>query len=99
GGTGFSKRSCSNKRIERDDDSKKSHHALGNDTANAVGGRRAAACAAATRTATARCNDDSTAAVAQIVQCIVETGQVRPLRAGFDAFALRLSLRGQTASF
>src|SRR5437868_12431956 len=27
-GTGFPKRSCSNKRIERDDDSKKSHHAL-----------------------------------------------------------------------
>src|SRR5436853_2007713 len=27
-GTGFPKRSCSNKKIERDDDSKKSHHAL-----------------------------------------------------------------------
>jgi hypothetical protein len=27
-GTGFRKRSCSNKRLERDDDSKKSHHAL-----------------------------------------------------------------------
>jgi hypothetical protein len=26
--TGFPKRSCSNKKIERDDDSKKSHHAL-----------------------------------------------------------------------
>jgi hypothetical protein len=26
--SGFPKRSCSNKRIERDDDSKKSHHAL-----------------------------------------------------------------------
>src|SRR6202162_4146688 len=28
-GTGFPKRSCSNKRLERDDDSKKSHPALG----------------------------------------------------------------------
>jgi hypothetical protein len=28
-GTGFPKRSCSNKQIERDDDSKKSHPALG----------------------------------------------------------------------
>jgi hypothetical protein len=28
GGTGFSKRSCLNKKIERDDDSKKSHPAL-----------------------------------------------------------------------
>src|ERR1700693_1831249 len=28
-GTGFPKRSCSNKKIERDDDSKKSHPALG----------------------------------------------------------------------
>src|SRR6266851_3915975 len=28
-GTGFRKRSCSNKKIERDDDSKKSHPALG----------------------------------------------------------------------
>jgi hypothetical protein len=27
--SGFPKRSCSNKRIERDDDSKKSHLALG----------------------------------------------------------------------
>src|ERR1700676_2004423 len=27
-GYGFPKRSCSNKKIERDDDSKKSHHAL-----------------------------------------------------------------------
>jgi hypothetical protein len=27
-GTGFPKRSCSNKKIERDDDSKKSHHVL-----------------------------------------------------------------------
>jgi hypothetical protein len=27
--TGFPKRSCSNKKIERDDDSKKSHPALG----------------------------------------------------------------------
>jgi hypothetical protein len=27
-GTGFPKRSCSNKKIERDDDSKKSHPAL-----------------------------------------------------------------------
>jgi hypothetical protein len=27
-GTGFPKRSCSNKKIERDDDSKKSHRAL-----------------------------------------------------------------------
>src|SRR6202043_228821 len=27
-GTGFPRRSCSNKKIERDDDSKKSHHAL-----------------------------------------------------------------------
>jgi hypothetical protein len=29
-GTGFPKRSCSNKKIERDDDSKKSHPALVN---------------------------------------------------------------------
>jgi hypothetical protein len=27
-GTGFRKRSCSNKQIERDDDSKKNHRAL-----------------------------------------------------------------------
>jgi hypothetical protein len=27
--TGFRKRSCSNNKIERDDDSKKNHHALG----------------------------------------------------------------------
>src|SRR5205807_10335600 len=34
-GAGFPKRSCSNKRIERDDDSKKGHHGLGaNYTAN-----------------------------------------------------------------
>jgi hypothetical protein len=30
--TGFPKRSCSNKEIERDDASKKSHHALGDET-------------------------------------------------------------------
>src|SRR5882672_2873292 len=28
GGTGFRKRSCSSNKLERDDDSKKSHHAL-----------------------------------------------------------------------
>jgi hypothetical protein len=31
--TGFRKRSCSTKRLERDDDSKKSHHALARDPA------------------------------------------------------------------
>jgi hypothetical protein len=33
--TGFPKRSCSNKKIERDDDSKKSHRALVAQTAGA----------------------------------------------------------------
>src|SRR5437868_2518110 len=36
-GSDFPKRSCSNKKIERDDDSKKSHHALGIDRSVGIG--------------------------------------------------------------
>jgi hypothetical protein len=38
-GTGFPKRSCSNKKIERDDDSKKSHPALAGADAVAITSR------------------------------------------------------------
>src|SRR5260370_36289755 len=39
-GTGFPKRSCSNKKIERDDDSKKSHPALGTIASDCLRERR-----------------------------------------------------------